>query len=312
MKGVCRNREGFLIVLVLTVGWLGLQGCGGGDNLSPGDGDDDEQSDVPEVPLSTELGDVMPEFSDTLLVEEVQVRDFQPEVQSCLQATNDLTAWWQPLAPFPGVNRQIHGARIDPDRRQTLFVDETEIRTPPDLHYEIDCTINVLRFWIDCEDMWDLTNHDCRSHPAPQLQEIPIIQRHRFWRKIFTARITYPANYTESHSYTEGTSETLGRSFSIALGGSASRWGLSLSAKLTATFSHQVTVSEATTIQHTFSSSAIEGKVVHFTAWQLVEMFRLCNGDLSDYTDPEYEFVEIPVISNGTNELYLSAVPFDP
>ncbi|MBC8424285.1 hypothetical protein H8E07_09200 [bacterium] len=51
--------------------------------------------------------------------------------------------------------------------------------------------------------------------------------------------------------------------------------------------------------------------MVHFTAWQLVEVFRICNSDSTAYTDPSYTFDEIPTVSNATAELYLNAVSFD-
>jgi len=295
-------RGAGLITPVLLLACFALLSCGD-DGVSPDNGDG--SPDMPDIPLPVHFDEVLPQYSDTLMIQEVPVQNFAPDVWECPCALSGVDDWWAEYQL--GSDVSSCGVRLDAARPQTVFVFEDEVLESPYLQFEACLEVWSMQVWQNCEYMGYDYPRDC----VPVLEERPLIQRHRYWKKIFSARITYPADYSESHSFTEGTSETDGYSFARTVGASAGIWGISLSASLTETFSHEVTVSSETTVEQEFSASSIEGKVVHFTAWQLIEVFRICNCDSSAYTDPSYVFGEIPTITNATPELYLSVVSFD-
>jgi hypothetical protein len=72
-----------------------------------------------------------------------------------------------------------------------------------------------------------------------------------------------------------------------------------------------ITISSETSVTKQFTCESIEGKTLVFTVWQLIEGFRICNADSSQYTDHTFNHMVIPVIDNATNNLYMSVVQFD-
>jgi len=67
-----------------------------------------------------------------------------------------------------------------------------------------------------------------------------------------------------------------------------SGWGASLSASLSETFSHSITVSKSEEKTQEFSTSSIDGEVVVFTVWQLYERFEIVNQDGTTWSDANY------------------------
>jgi hypothetical protein len=145
---------------------------------------------------------------------------------------------------------------------------------------------------------------------CPGLQSAPRIQYARYWQKIFSTSIQYPTTYRQSHTYTEGTSETTGQSFAYTVGVSASGWGMGLSAEFTKTFSHQITISSESSVTKEFTVQSVSGKTIVFTAWQLVDLFRIVDGNGYDYQDSGFALDTTLSIGNATTQVYLSVVEF--
>ena len=274
-----------LLVMVLTL--FVLVSCSEDTPLEPvDDNGEGPPPNTPAIPLPSSPGDILPERSDSLIVSEALIHNFSPTLASCPDSIVTLVS---------KLGLGLINAEIRPvDRRFDLVVDGIVIdpvAVPCRAHY------SDIPIWFDM------------TYNLPGVEEIPTVQCVRYWRKIFSTVVQHPFNYTESHTYTEGTSETTGESFSYTLGVSAGLWGIGLSAELTRTFSHSITVSSETSVTKEYFCPSASGKTIVFTAWQLVEGFRICNADTTVYTDPEFDPV-IPLIDNATNNLYLSTVVF--
>ena len=270
-----------LIIFALA---LAVTGCGDDSTVAPDDdGNNGLPPNTPPIPLPSHPAESLPDRSDSLIVDEKYVLTLAPAN----------TAAPDTIATLSGM--PINTIRTT-DQRVTL-VDESVILDPVVIPIRA-CTGGgggCLDFPVTCNGV---------VHP-------PIVQRVRYWEKIFSTVIMYPANYLESHTYAEGTSETTGESFSYTLGAGGGAFGVTLSAELTRTFEHSITVSSETSVTKQFSCGSIEGSTIVFTAWQLVEGFRICNADSTGYTDRTWNHMIIPVIDNATTTVYLSVVEFD-
>ncbi len=304
------KRVLMLVGLAALAAAFCVLGCDGDGGVGPVE--DDTPENTPDIPVPSAVNDPLPDYSDTLLFEETQIIDFSPQVVGCPNATTPLAAWWEAQPALHLLNGYC-GVRTDPDI-QTPFLTNGDVLARPGLNFQVCSNSLVGGFWRDCS-YWGahvFFEHDCADHFVPTLQEMPRVQRLRFWKRITVPNILqYPTQYAETHSYSQGTAEQWGRSLSFSLGGTGEQWDISLSAKLTATFTHQVTISSEQTITQQFTASSIEGKTVVFTVWQLMETYRLCNSDGTDYTDPSYAFGSEFTITNGMPLLFMSTTVFD-
>ena len=95
------------------------------------------------------------------------------------------------------------------------------------------------------------------------------LQFSTYWKQVGTVVIVGEQVYTKGISYTNGmsttNSETLSAEVGVAYG--------ALSAKLTATVGHSVTISNETTITDSYKISVAEGTTTVYVLWQLVEEF---------------------------------------
>ena len=256
--------------------------CGGDDGVSP-DPDDGNgaPANTPAIPVPSSPGDMLPDRSDILILDEATIIDFAPGSTHVPDVIS--TDPWVIVGTSDGRLTLVeNGQIVDPVSMPVRFC----------INPQCDGYIEV---WQSC----------CGLAAAPVVHHV------RYWQLIFSTVIDYPANYTESHTYTEGTSETTCESFSYTLGVSGSTSWIGLSAELTRTFSHSVTVSSETSVTKEFSCESIEGERIVFSAWQLVDGFRICNADSSEYDDPTFNHLVIPEIDNATSTLYMSVVRFD-
>jgi len=95
----------------------------------------------------------------------------------------------------------------------------------------------------------------------------------RFWQNTFTITIFNAHNFTRAIETQEGMSEVDTTTLSKKLG--LTEGPLRLSAELSKTTSHAVTITENRSVTETYSFSVAEGKVAIYTVWQLVEVFVL-------------------------------------
>lgn len=95
----------------------------------------------------------------------------------------------------------------------------------------------------------------------------------RFWQNTFTITIFNAHNFTRAIETQEGMSEVDTTTLSKKLGLTAGT--LKLSAELSKTTSHAVTITENRKVTETYNFSVAEGKVAIYTLWQLVEVFAL-------------------------------------
>jgi hypothetical protein len=273
-----------LIVLFLCAMIFAFSGCGDDNPAAPeDDGGNELPPNTPPIPVPTHPAESLPDRSDSLIVDERYAITFAP----ANAAAPDTIA---------AITGQPENTIRATDQRVTL-VDESVI-TDPVIFPVLSCASGggiCINPTVGCNGV----------------VHAPVVQRIRYWEKIFSTTIMYPANYLESHTYTEGTSETTGESFSYTLGASGGAFGISLSAELTRTFEHSITVSSETSVTKQFSCSSIEGKTLVCTAWQLVEGYRICNADSTTYTDRTWNHMIIPAIDNATTTVYLSVVEFD-
>ena len=275
-----------LLVIPLAVFMIGVLGCGKDDSVSPeDDGGNGLPPNTPAIPMPTSPLDVLPDKSDSLILEIAPVLTFTPKND---RAPDTVQAYVG--LPYVYVNTT---------NNQLTLVYEGQVIDPVNVPFKACSDVN-------CSGAYVTGSFNCNG-----IEYIPLIQYIRYWQKIFSTVIQYPANYMESHTYTEGTSETTGESFSYTIGLSGSAYGIGLSAELTRTFTHSITISTETSVTKQFTCESIEGKSLVFTVWQLVEGFRICNADSSQYTDHTFNHLVVPVIDNATSNLYMSVVQFD-
>lgn len=276
-----------LFVVVLIALLLAIIGCGNDDSVSPvPDGNDWPPPNTPAIPIPSAPGEALPDKSDSLILEIAPILTFAPKNEFAPDTIASYSGF-----PYNYVNTT---------NGQVTLVDEGQIIDPVYVPFkacsEPDCSWGLsYTYYFYCNGV---------GH-------IPLLQYIRYWQKIFSTVIQYPANYMESHTYTEGTSETTGESFSYTLGLSGTAYGIGLSAELTRTFTHSITISSETSVTKQFTCESIEGKTIVFTVWQLVEGFRICDADSSCYTDHTFNHILIPAIDNATNNMYMSVVEFN-
>jgi hypothetical protein len=101
----------------------------------------------------------------------------------------------------------------------------------------------------------------------------------RYWQNMFNTRISGGLNFTRAIETQEGMSETDTISLSAKLGFGPGvpfeQLKVKLSAELSATTTHAVTITENRKVTETYSFSVEEGKVAMYTLWQLIEVFAL-------------------------------------
>ena len=97
----------------------------------------------------------------------------------------------------------------------------------------------------------------------------------RFWKNTFTIRIANEHNFTRTVQTQEGMSEVDTTTLSSKLGLTGGPAALKLSAELSKTTAHTVTITENRQVTETYNFSIDEGKVAIYTLWQLVEVFAL-------------------------------------
>ena len=241
---------------------------------------------TPQVPIPSYAGEILPNTSNLLVYEEASVSTFSPELDTVPE-------------PFLSTYDMGFGVIYSPHPYRCLMVENG---------VKVDPVLLDIKACMDAGCEGGATFSDVNGQP---LAEIPKIQWIRYWKKLVSVTVPYPTTYEQSHTYTEGTSETTGESFSLSLGVSASGWAVGLSAELTQTFTHEVTVSSETSITKTFTCNSLPGKIIQFTVWQLVEGFRFRNSDGTAFTDPVYDFYQLPDIGNETDQLYMSVVEFN-
>lgn len=280
---MARLRAVFFTIAIL-IGIFALAGCMVDEGTTNGNA---LPPNTPQVPIPSSPGEFLPDESEILVYEERSVSTFSPELDTVPSSVQD---YYSPSG-YP--------VSYNPHPLRHLMV-ENGVKVNP-VVFTIDVCVDG-----GCTSWMTLSNVE-----GPALAEIPKIQWIRYWKRLVSVTVPYPTTYQQSHTYTEGTSETTGESLSLSLGVSASGWGVGLSAELTQTFTHEVTVSSETSITKTFTCNSEQGKIIQFTVWQLVEGFRFRNSDGTAFTDPEYDFYQLPDIGNETNQLYMSVVEFD-
>jgi hypothetical protein len=118
----------------------------------------------------------------------------------------------------------------------------------------------------------------------PPFPESAKLAYRRYWDRTFTTRILNQQEFTRAIESQEGMSETDTTSLSGKLGlGFAGDLPadnlLKLSAELSATTSHAVTITQNRRVIETYNFSVEADKVAIYTLWQLVETFALVDGD---------------------------------
>ena len=265
------------IGLVLAI----LSGCPGMGPPTDGVPVDGLPPNTPAVPVPTYPGESLPSTSETLVYQEADIGDFEPQLDHVPPDIVD---------DYP----TAVAVTYDPHPQQRLMVDDGVIVDP--------VTIHVRVHYVAASGDTD--------RDGPPLDERPIVRWVRYWRKLVSVTVPYPTNYQQSHTYTEGTSETTGESFAISLGLSAGAWGVGLSSELTYTFNREVTISTEESVTRTFTCDSIPDTVIQFTVWQLVDEYQICNSDGSLFTDPQYDFFSALAVESETEQLYMSVVEF--
>jgi hypothetical protein len=95
------------------------------------------------------------------------------------------------------------------------------------------------------------------------------LQYRRYWQLLDYQRMGGGVSFDKTVSVTNGVSTTDAVSMSAELGIVED----GLSAKLSTTFSHSVTVSESQTVSYTWQATGAPGKITVFILWQLCEEF---------------------------------------
>lgn len=274
----------FRTIIVLCAAVLLCASC---SDDSPVEPEPEPESNNPPIPVPSHPGDVLPGRSDSLVISTSLLSTFTPFHDA---APDTLSR------RFP--NKWIY---LHPEDQRPHLVHQGIVIDPAGL------TIKL----CDLPDCAPFGTGLITYQTFPGLPSSPHIQYLRFWKKLFSTKIEHPSTYTETHTWTEGTSETHGETMAYSIGVEAEIWEIGLSAEFSQTFSHDITISSEYTVEKEFSASSIDGKTIVFTVWELLEGFRIVNADgTSPYDDGEFHIL-LPVVENGTSEIYQSVVHFD-
>jgi hypothetical protein len=141
-----------------------------------------------------------------------------------------------------------------------------------------------------------------------------------YWQRVYTQVLSGQGNYKRMIATTHGVSTTDSQTLGAELGVS----GMGLSAKLSATFSTAVTITDQTTTTDEYDISCAANQTVIFTLWQLVEVYTLVdaagkpisyNGNLM-YPSPIGGTFQIPcsfplnTLTNAAQVMNASSTPF--
>jgi|GEM_PF-4402730 len=106
---------------------------------------------------------------------------------------------------------------------------------------------------------------------TPNFPEDCTIRYGRYWKRVYTEIIANGIGYTRAVTTTAGSSVTDAQTLSAELGVSFQ----GLSAQLSSSLEHSVTVMQETTATNTYNISAPAGKTAVFTIWQLIERYTI-------------------------------------
>lgn len=106
---------------------------------------------------------------------------------------------------------------------------------------------------------------------TPDFPENCTIRYGRYWKRVYTEVIANGIGYTREVTTASGSSVTDAQTLSSELGVSFQ----GLSAQLSSSLQHSVTVTQETTATNTYNISAPAGKMAVFSIWQLVERYTI-------------------------------------
>lgn len=101
------------------------------------------------------------------------------------------------------------------------------------------------------------------------------IQYKRYWVRLAMQVLTGPQTYEHGIQSTQGMSVTDEKKISASIGIAVK----GLSASLTATFSHSVTVSQQETVTNNYTVPVPAGKTCNWALWQLIDEFVILDSD---------------------------------
>jgi len=155
------------------------------------------------------------------------------------------------------------------------------------------------------------------SDPVPALPSYIALQFSTYWRQRCAAVVAGPQTYGKDVQYLTGMSTTNSTTISAELGVAVS----GLSAKLTATTGHSVTIESQTSITDRYSIPVPSDVVTVYVLWELMEQFLFvdADGDPISYngtvkfavTRLPLTFPNTPVVNN-TNTVYSVPTDFSP
>jgi hypothetical protein len=157
---------------------------------------------------------------------------------------------------------------------------------PPEVSAELLVSANpVDRLFVETSDRkYFPTSGKFKGLPVrvePLFPATAKLAYRRFWQNTFTITVSNAQNFTRAIETQEGMSEVDTTTLSGKLGFAKelSEKTLKLSAELSKTTEHAVTITENRSHTETYNFSVAEGKVAIYTLWQLVEVFALVDGN---------------------------------
>ena len=265
---------------------------------------DELELTTPPLPVPTYAGDSLPPYSGEIVTDLVPVRLFTPRITSvpanyvsglatAIQVAVQTDGHFE-CVPFSaslrlgGIILQSGGARVSP---QTLI------------------------YWEAlCGGMWGISGawtSDIR--PLPFASKEALLRRTVRWAKLDEASMNRGGTYTNTVTVTNGTSVTDATelSFTVGLGGTFDF--LSLSAELTTTFTHSVTVETEVSKSEALActpDAAMPGNTFHCSFWQLEEIFEIVDREGAPWTDPFYATAATPALVSRTKHRWIAIVGF--
>jgi hypothetical protein len=139
------------------------------------------------------------------------------------------------------------------------------------------------------------------------LESSPRLQLIRFYKPLTCWRLPAGASTAIGVTYSNSWDETKYVEFSLTVG----YGGELFSSELTSTFHSSWSYSGSTTESETLSYTAPEDKNVLYVVWQLHEEYRLINDEGSIFTDPNYQFRSMEVVTIPTDHIVPKAYLYD-
>ncbi len=251
----------------------------------------------PELPTPTRYEDMPPSISEKLVVGQMIRNNFHP---SPIQVNTQL--------PVSGLgNGPFYAYKLQDLSSPPIFVSNNAPFNSPEVEPEQNYNEGE-RYglvYIDNEDKEAKIIENKTRLLA--LENTPRLQLMRYYKPIRCWRLPAGAYWSKEISYTNSWTEEMHVEFSLTMG----YGGELFSSEIKSIFGSSWEYNWSETESETLSYTAPNDKNVMYIVWQLFEEYRLINAEGNIFSDPNYQFKSMEVVSIPTNHIVPRAYLFN-